>query len=879
MADNASIRASVISRSPSFLNRPNQAPMGPRTRVRSSHIPNAAEGTTPGLRPLSPLSQAAGVTILKQRPFSTNPGGPSITLSPSPASHIPEFGSPLSSADIVSQLDAITEGAGDSAQPSPVEPGQEAEVYLPLPPLPASPTSTLDGSRLDDVHWQSGSSLKSQDSEDEGDVEGPLTSPEVEEDIAEDVTVKKPVVEQPVVQQPPPQVPVPEEPLPEPRSRSATPEEEPVSDEERREEDDYPAVQTALPPPPSSHTARLTPEPQPPTAPMATKPISAMNPPKLAPPHPIKFESSQVQWKGLPLEAAVWTFDSKELQAIVSRAIRSSARESYIRLLAIDILDNVLPEEVERLESHKAMTQAKYRFLVHRRTMQLQALLSSTLAPRGPKDTEDSILTATKLVVQISETTAECDKLMEELLKVTDQLGQIKRLLDHHWASALAIALRKLNGSYARRTVELSTARERVTQLEAELQDAWAEAEKLAREMDDLDAALSDEDEAIIETAEVVSLHPESRPMSPAILTSPISPSHSRSMSFPMSFPQEDEPQQRQQQQPTPPDTRGNSQIMSIQTTQLPPISPLSPLLIKTAVPKRHSDLGNGNIEIPPADVPDSVSIKSSKSGKSYKSSSKDKDNANTRASVVSAARKRSLRISQSSLRLPPGFGGGPGSAGGHKRNGSRPRTPYTTEDQPPVPELPLRFASPFRSSHSSNPSSTLMHFDSGFDNPLAMPLSPNRRSTRSRRTSFDSARVTAGHRTPLPWSGGVTVDDMYITPSSRRNDSDSDEIEVVPRTPPVVPPKMMSVTMSEEEPVARPRPVKARKGGVGIPSIWMNVDAPKTPAERVDSLMRSGSTVKGTTYQRLRGLTKRYSLPFPLFRTGSSSQQSHTTS
>lgn len=139
------------------------------------------------------------------------------------------------------------------------------------------------------------------------------------------------------------------------------------------------------------------------------------------------------------------TFDSKELQAIVSRAIRSSARESYIRLLAIDILDNVLPEEVERLESHKAMTQAKYRFLVHRRTMQLQALLSSTLAPRGPKDTEDSILTATKLVVQISETTAECDKLMEELLKVTDQLGQIKRLLDHHWASALAIALRKVS--------------------------------------------------------------------------------------------------------------------------------------------------------------------------------------------------------------------------------------------------------------------------------------------------------------------------------------------------------------------------------------------------------------------------------------------------
>lgn len=323
--------------------------------------------------------------------------------------------------------------------------------------------------------------------------------------------------------------------------------------------------------------------------------------------------------------------------------------------------------------------------------------------------------------------------------------------------------------------------------------------------MDDLDAAISDDGEAVIERAEVVSLHPESRPMTPAILTSPISPSHARKMSFPMSSSQDEEQPQLHRQEPTPPESRGNSQILSISTTQLPPISPLSPLLIKTAVPKRHSDLGNGKIEIPPADVPDSVSIKSSKSGKSYKSSSKD---TNTRASVVSAARKRSLRISQSSLRLPPGFGSGPSSAGGHKRSGSRPRTPYTAEDHPPVPELPLRFASPFMPSHSPNPSSTLMHFDSGFDNPLAMPLSPNRR-----RTSFDSARVTAGHRTPLPWSGGVTVDDMYITPSSRMNDSESEEIEAVPRTPPTVPPKMMSVAMSAGEPVARPRPPKGKKG------------------------------------------------------------------
>lgn len=81
--------------------------------------------------------------------------------------------------------------------------------------------------------------------------------------------------------------------------------------------------------------------------------------------------------------------------------------------------------------------------------MQLHALLSSSLSPSNSKDkdkdSEEGLLTSTKLVVQLSETVAECDTVVQELLKITDQIAQVKKLLDNHWASALAIALRKVS--------------------------------------------------------------------------------------------------------------------------------------------------------------------------------------------------------------------------------------------------------------------------------------------------------------------------------------------------------------------------------------------------------------------------------------------------
>ena len=138
------------------------------------------------------------------------------------------------------------------------------------------------------------------------------------------------------------------------------------------------------------------------------------------------------------------TLDSSELQKIVSRAIRSSAQESFIRLVSIDNLDRVFPAELERLNDLKLVTQSKYRFNVHRRTMLLQALVSYS-GTSGDKEKDGGASLIGSLAKQLSEITASCDVLAEELVSVTDQIRQIHKLLDIHWASALAIALRKVN--------------------------------------------------------------------------------------------------------------------------------------------------------------------------------------------------------------------------------------------------------------------------------------------------------------------------------------------------------------------------------------------------------------------------------------------------
>ena len=168
---------------------------------------------------------------------------------------------------------------------------------------------------------------------------------------------------------------------------------------------------------------------------------------------------------------------------MVSRAIRDSAKEQFIRLLSLDALDKQIPEELARLESLKFTTQAQHRFHFQRRTNLLQSL--NALASSAPADYDPSTLGT--LIQQLAEVSSSTDRFTEALLKASEHRFQLAQVQEKHISSALAMALRKLNASYAKRTGDLKDARARIVALQTELEEAWKVAEGMAEEIDDLD--------------------------------------------------------------------------------------------------------------------------------------------------------------------------------------------------------------------------------------------------------------------------------------------------------------------------------------------------------------------------------------------------------
>ncbi|KAG2093141.1 uncharacterized protein F5147DRAFT_779463 [Suillus discolor] len=209
-------------------------------------------------------------------------------------------------------------------------------------------------------------------------------------------------------------------------------------------------------------------------------------PPPLAPPPTVSFESVQIPWKGLPYEAAQWTFTSPELQEIVSRAIRLSAKESFIRLLSLQALDTDMVKEAERLEEERLAAQVKWRFEMNRRTMLMQALNScaGVFASSGESDKENVL---GGLISQVATSIASCDSILASVLHMSDQQAQISVVQHRHWASALGIALRKLNKAFERQGEDMKRALSRIQTLEDELEEAWREAEGMAAEIDEMD--------------------------------------------------------------------------------------------------------------------------------------------------------------------------------------------------------------------------------------------------------------------------------------------------------------------------------------------------------------------------------------------------------
>ncbi|KAH7890968.1 hypothetical protein F5I97DRAFT_1798887 [Phlebopus sp. FC_14] len=258
------------------------------------------------------------------------------------------------------------------------------------------------------------------------------------------------------------------------------------------------AVQASSTTPPSPSP---TPPPLPRTVPRPSHPtlvckrsITTFHTPAPLPPPPeINFQPTPIPWKGLPLEAAQWTFSSAEFQEIVSKAIRLSAKESFVRLLSLQALETDIVKESERLETERLIAQARWKFEVGRRTMLLQALNSTAavLSGAGDGDKENGL---SLLISQLATAIGSCDAQLSSILHMSDQQSQIAVVQHRHWASALSVALRKLNKAYERQGEELKRVLAKVQTLEDELEEAWKEAEGMAAEIDDMDNQRAESD-------------------------------------------------------------------------------------------------------------------------------------------------------------------------------------------------------------------------------------------------------------------------------------------------------------------------------------------------------------------------------------------------
>ena len=171
----------------------------------------------------------------------------------------------------------------------------------------------------------------------------------------------------------------------------------------------------------------------------------------------------------LALDTAHWTLTSTELQHLVSSAIRQSAKEQLIRLLPPSIIEFCMPEDAAHIERSWDTAAACWRFEAHRRNMLLRALSAS--------GADNDLLT------QLSATLSNLDLHAQNLLHASARRAQLTSPRDTHRASALAVALRKLNASYARRTRDLDRARAHIAVLRGKVDEAWKVAEEQANKL------------------------------------------------------------------------------------------------------------------------------------------------------------------------------------------------------------------------------------------------------------------------------------------------------------------------------------------------------------------------------------------------------------
>ncbi|KAI9513451.1 hypothetical protein F5148DRAFT_1278823 [Russula earlei] len=197
-----------------------------------------------------------------------------------------------------------------------------------------------------------------------------------------------------------------------------------------------------------------------------------------------RFRTSPPKFKGLTMEAAKWTFSSAELHVVVSEAIKQSGQPSSIRLLSPEAAFLEVPQELERLDALLQELRVQYRLQVRKRDVLLKATYAYTENP------EFSSIALRSKLQELHETATNLDRIAEMLYCTRDQAAQLSWMLAVHSGSALAMALRKLHSSYLKRTAEVQILREQVSVLESEREEAWAQAQQVARDLDDLNDTL-----------------------------------------------------------------------------------------------------------------------------------------------------------------------------------------------------------------------------------------------------------------------------------------------------------------------------------------------------------------------------------------------------
>jgi hypothetical protein len=147
----------------------------------------------------------------------------------------------------------------------------------------------------------------------------------------------------------------------------------------------------------------------------------------------------------------------------------------------METVDSDIPEEVHRLEMQRTDVKTRYKMLTRRRT-NLYAQLTGHLDGTEPEDPANILRT----VENLKEISAELDRLAEDLHSADEQIAQLTSLRDVHSASALAMALRKLNASFLKQIGEAEALRQQVETLQAERDEAWSQAVDVANDYDDL---------------------------------------------------------------------------------------------------------------------------------------------------------------------------------------------------------------------------------------------------------------------------------------------------------------------------------------------------------------------------------------------------------